>query len=189
LESGAYTVVVQGAALESGVGLVELYDLNSGENPAAPSLVNLSSRGRVGRDGSVMIVGFVIGGNAPRAVLIRGVGPALKRFGVTDTLESPHLALYQGATRVKENANWALGNDRAAIRRISASLGAFALDEDSEDSVTLIILEPGSYTALLSGKNGSEGVGLIEIYDIPVLAAPRPPTSSDMASRQPDHTK
>ncbi|HRE80567.1 MAG TPA: hypothetical protein PLN52_05940, partial [Opitutaceae bacterium] len=162
---------------------------NSGDSSAAPSLVNLSSRGRVGRDGSVMIVGFVIGGDAPRAVLIRGVGPALKRFGVMDTLENPHLALHRGATRVEENANWALGNDRAAIRRISASVGAFALDEDSDDAVTLIVLEPGSYTALLSGENGSEGVGLIEIYDVPVLTTPRLPASPDTASRRPEELK
>ena len=34
------------------------------------------------------------------------------------------------------------------------------------ESAILITLQPGNYTAILSGKNGTTGVGLVEVYDI-----------------------
>src|SRR5207237_9103967 len=37
---------------------------------------------------------------------------------------------------------------------------------DSRESAILITLQPGGYTAILSGKSGTIGVGLVEVYDI-----------------------
>jgi hypothetical protein len=37
---------------------------------------------------------------------------------------------------------------------------------DERESAIAISLDPGNYTVVLSGKNGSTGVGLVETYDI-----------------------
>jgi hypothetical protein len=34
------------------------------------------------------------------------------------------------------------------------------------DSAILVALSPGAYTAVLAGKNGGTGVGLVEVYDL-----------------------
>ena len=36
---------------------------------------------------------------------------------------------------------------------------------DSESAI-LLTLTPGSYTAILGGRNGATGVGLVEVYDL-----------------------
>ena len=59
LQPGAYTAVMQGVNGESGVGLIELYDIEQG---APGNAVNISTRGRVQTGDNVMIGGFIIGG-------------------------------------------------------------------------------------------------------------------------------
>ena len=38
---------------------------------------------------------------------------------------------------------------------------------NSRDSVLLVTLEPGSYTAQVSGVGNTTGVALVEIYEVP----------------------
>jgi hypothetical protein len=45
-------------------------------------------------------------------------------------------------------------------------VGAFALASGSKDACLLITLEPGNYTAQISGKNDSSGVALVEVYEV-----------------------
>jgi hypothetical protein len=115
-----------------------------------------------------MIAGIVVEGGA-KTLLIRGIGPGLAQFGVEGTLADPVLTLFSGETVIAANDNWntvAATTTVAEVRDTSARLGAFALAENSRDAVLLIRLEPGRYTARLSGAADGTGIGLVEVYEV-----------------------
>jgi len=126
-------------------------------------LINLSTRGLAGSGPESMIAGFVITGDMPKTMLIRGIGPTLGEFGVPGTLDDPRLEIYSGGTLVDENDDWA--ND-GEISAAMATVGAFDLAADAADACVLITLDPGAYTAIISAK-GEPGVALAEVYEIP----------------------
>jgi hypothetical protein len=65
-----------------------VYDLGSDtEN----RITNLSARNFVGAGDQVLIAGFVVSGKAPKRLLVRGIGPGLTPYGVTDVLPDPRL--------------------------------------------------------------------------------------------------
>jgi hypothetical protein len=168
--AGSYTVQVSGAAAGTGVALMEIYDASGTPgNPAAiPSarLGNVSARSAVGTGSGILIAGFAVNENS-RAVLIRGVGPALAAFGVSGTLANPQLRIFQGSQPIAENDNWSAVSNAAAITSAAASVGAFPLASGSADAALLLTLPPGSYTAQISGVNNATGVALVEVYEVP----------------------
>lgn len=127
-------------------------------------MINIATRGQVGTGGNILIAGFVVEGG-PRRVLIRAVGPTLGVLGVTGTLADPFLTLLRGQTTVATNDDWGQAVNAAAIRTTAASSGAFALGDTSKDACMLIDLEPGAYTAQVSGVNSTTGVALVEVYE------------------------
>jgi hypothetical protein len=167
LPTGAYTAQLTGKAATAGVALVEAYDVSTGGSVAP--LVNLSARTRVGTGAEVLIAGFVIAGTEPKRLLIRGVGPTLAAFGLTGILADPQVAVFkQGvATALQQNDNWSAGANSAELVVTAARVGSFALPAGSRDAVLLVVLEPGAYTAQVSGVGATTGVGLLEIYDAP----------------------
>ena len=150
---------MSGANNSSGVALVELYDADTSPTPAG-RLVNISVRAQVGTGANVLAAGFVISGNAPETVLIRGVGPGLAQFGITGVLAKPQLDLYQGPTDLLENVGWGGGSP---LSTAFAETGAFGLDPASADSAMVVTLQPGSYAAIVSGVNNTTGVALVEV--------------------------
>jgi len=153
---------VSGGGAASGIALAELYDTDSA---GRARLANVSARAQVGTGDGILIAGFTLSGNIPRRVLIRGVGPGLAQFGVSGTLSNPILAIYRGPNVVADNDDWGGGEDLAAAFR---AVGAFALTSSfSRDSALIVTLQPGSYTAQLSGVGGTTGVALVEIYEVP----------------------
>jgi hypothetical protein len=113
----------------------------------------------------VLIGGFVVTGNAPKTLLIRGIGPALTIFGVAGALADPALTIYQDGKVVATNEGWA---NSAAIATAAIETGAFALPSGSKDAAVLLTLNHGAYSAQIkSAKNASSGVALIEIYEVP----------------------
>lgn len=161
LEAGAYTAVLTGKGQTSGVGLVELYD----NDPAAGSqLANISTRGFVQTGDNVMIGGFILGGGSSNSrVAVRGIGPSLSQFGLNNPLTDPTLELRDS------NGALLISNDNWQDDALSASQLVFhnLAPEDSRESGIFISLPPGAFTAILAGKNGGIGVGLVEIYRIP----------------------
>jgi hypothetical protein len=130
--------------------------------------LNLSTRLRVLGDDGFGIGGFIITANpsagpngAPKTVVIRGIGPSLDQFGIPGVLADPVLQLYTNLGVVlQQNDNWQDDPEQAA------QLTALGLAPQSpEESGIVASLSPGAYTAILSGKNGGAGVGLVEIYD------------------------
>lgn len=158
---GNYTIQVTTPSGRSGVGLAELYELDSNGRT-----VNLSTRARVGTGDSVLIGGFVVTGPAYKRMLVRAVGPTLGVFGVGGFLADPVLNLRTGTTLVATNDRWDSDNG-TAIAAASRSTGAFALPAGSQDAALLVTLPPAAYTVEITGKNNTQGVALLEIYDVP----------------------
>ena len=157
LEPGVgYTAVVRGAGDTTGVGLVEVYDLDA----AAPStLANISTRGLVQTGENVMIGGLIIGGDQPAKVLIRAIGPSLGAAGVAGALADPTLELYTAEGAVFTNDDWRATQEGEIIASTVAP-------GDSREAAILTTLPPGNYTAIVRGKNDSAGVALVEAYNL-----------------------
>lgn len=128
--------------------------------PGPAQALNLSTRLLVRSGEGVGIGGFIITGNSPKTVAIRGIGPSLDQFGIPDFLADPVLELYSSAGLLQQNDNWQ--DDPEQADQLTA-LG-LALHDPNESGM-VASLSPGSYTAILFGKNGGTGVGLVEIYD------------------------
>lgn len=111
---------------------------------------------------NVAIGGFIITGDSPKKVAIRGLGPSLASFGVSHVLADPVLELRSaGNSLIASNDNWR--DDAVSASRLEA--GGLA-PQSALDSAMVTTLAPGSYTAIMSGKNGSMGMGLVEVYDL-----------------------
>jgi len=158
-----YTAHVSDAAGRTGVALMEVYD-GDPLNTTSPRLKNLSARSRVGLNSEILIAGFTISGRSSMRVLIRGIGPGLTPLGVSGVISNPRLALYNGNSLVTSNDDWG-GNTQ--ISSAAASVGAFALNQSSRDSALIATLNPGLYTAQLSGTGSETGLGLIEVWEVP----------------------
>lgn len=175
LAPGAYTAQVRSAT--SGTALLEIYDVAANSSVPTKQLLNISTRGVVGNGVDALIAGFVVAGNEPKRVLIRGVGPGLGRFGVTGLLVNPVLVIANAAQNVvASNDNWgtpvAINASQSPataseIEALSIAAGAFPLTGGSTDAVVIITLPPGSYTATLTGSEGGTGAALIEVYELP----------------------
>jgi L-ascorbate metabolism protein UlaG (beta-lactamase superfamily) len=166
---GSRTVHISDSTERSGVALVEVYDTNSSE-PAR--LVNLSARNFAGTGDGVLIAGFVISGNVPKRLLIRGVGPRLATgFGVTGAIVDPKVELYLSeearSTLFAANDNWA-ETGAVPVRAAFTTAGAFDLpDVSSRDAALVATVPAGAYTAQVSGVGSATGEALIEIYELP----------------------
>lgn len=127
-------------------------------------LVNLSTRAVVSPGEGALIGGFVIGGGAPRKVLLRAIGPALAGFGVAAPLADPQLRVFRGAELVAENDNW--GGD-PLIATAARAVGAFAVaDGAGKDAMLLLTLPPGLYSAQVTAAGGATGIALLEAYEV-----------------------
>jgi hypothetical protein len=171
LQPGTYSMQVD-AEGGAGVALAEVYDVSAaGGTP----LLNLSTRGYVGSGEAALTAGFVVSGDKPKRVLIRGIGPALAAYGVSGVLSDPVVELHQGNDVVAANDNWetsenagtvapAAGVDIAAA---AGATGAFPLAPGSRDAALLVTLPPGSYSAVVNSASGGTGAGMVEVYEVP----------------------
>jgi hypothetical protein len=115
--------------------------------------------------GAGFTVGFVVGGNVPKNVLVRAIGPTLgTAFLLGGVVSDPQLALFSGQTVIGANDNWGGG---APLTSAFASVGAFVLPATSLDAAVTAALSPGNYTVRVSGVAGATGTILVEIYELP----------------------
>jgi hypothetical protein len=181
---GAYAVIVTNSlgSATSNSALLTVESPISPDGPTAVStssgdsnsrLVSFSARSNAGAGNNALIIGFTASGGASKRVLIRGVGPTLAAYGVTDTLADPMIALYSGSSLLAANDDWSSSSDAADIAAVSQSLGAFALPNPSLDAALLATVDAGSYTAQVSGHGSASGVALIELYDADPTASSR----------------
>ncbi|HEY3755377.1 MAG TPA: protease pro-enzyme activation domain-containing protein [Opitutaceae bacterium] len=161
LPVGTDTIQVTGASGDSGPALAEVYDLDP--ITAGARLVNISCHSMV-TSNSVLIAGFVIGGSGSETVLIRGVGPTLSQYGITNPLAHPTLTLYDKYNNVLQtNSGWA---NLASLSAAFSQVDAFSLPQNSLDAAMLVTLPAGNYTAEVTSFDGSSGVGLVEVYEV-----------------------
>jgi PKD repeat protein len=164
VNNGAHTTSMLRPNGTTGVALTEIYDIDT---LLGARLINVSARMNVTPAEGTLIAGFVISGNAPKTVLIRGVGPTLGLFGVTGLLADPQINVFSGGTLIAANDDWSTGPSPAAqIAAAAAQVGAFALPDGSKDAALLLTLQPGAYTVVVTGAGGASGVALVEIYDV-----------------------
>ncbi len=166
LDPGPYTARVTDATGAAGNTLLEIYDCDPITNETVRT-INLSANGTVDPD-HPLTLGLVIGGNAARQVLIRGVGPALAAFHVAHPLAQPRLTLYSssGYAWIKAGA-WSAQANADEIATDSALVGAFALPSGSQDTALAVRLNPGNWTVQITSGDGTSGAALAEVYDVP----------------------
>jgi subtilisin-like proprotein convertase family protein len=122
--------------------------------------VNLSTRMRVQVGDRVGIGGFIITGSGPKQVILRAIGPSLTRYGIVDVLADPVLELHgpTGFTTII-NDNWR-DTQEQAIQDTGIP------PTNDLESAIVATLNPGAYTGIVRGKNNTQGVALIEVYDL-----------------------
>ncbi len=156
LQPGAYTVILAGKDGGTGIGLVEVYDLESFDSMPT----NMSIRGLVGTGDHVLIGGFILGpvDGVSSTILARAIGPSLAAAQVAGPLEDPEIELYDSnGTSIAFNDNWKDSQE--------TQIGATGLAPQSDqESAILETLAAGSYTAIVRGVNMTSGVALVEIY-------------------------
>ena len=157
-QNAGYTAIVRGVGDTTGVALIEVYDL---DQPADSQLANISTRGIVKTDSNVMIGGLILGPNGTGNVLIRALGPSLADAMVSGVLANPVLDLRNSdGTLVMTNDNWKSSQQ--------AEIEATGIPPSNDlESALIVSLPAASYTAIVSGKNGGTGVGLVEVYRLP----------------------
>ena len=157
LTPGTYTAVVRGKNNATGVGLVEVYDVDSAQS----ELANVSTRSFVQLQDNVMIGGFTLGEGTSTDLVLRALGPSLANVGINNSLADPTLDVRDASgNQIDFNDNWQ--DDPAKAAQITAA--GLAPTNNNESAIPLT-LPPGQYTAIVRGKNNGVGVGLIEIYN------------------------
>jgi YVTN family beta-propeller protein len=153
LEPGAYTALVKGG---TGTGLVAVYEVDHPEVP----LTNISTRAQVLTGNDVVIAGFVIQGDAPQTVVVTGIGPSLAAAGIANRLLNPMLTLVRSSDGavIASNDNWGQAPNASQIQ------AAGLAPANPLESAIMATLQPGAYTAILSGFNGGTGVGIVAVY-------------------------
>jgi phospholipase/lecithinase/hemolysin len=155
LPPGSYSAVVSGKNGGTGIGLVDVYELD-----ASPSIFqNLSTRGFVGAgNNDVLIGGLIIGNGEQPVIVVRAIGPTLGSFGITQPLQDPTLEVRDANGGLISFENDWQDNTPTAVK------AAMLQPQDSRESAVVLSLPAGIYTAIVRGKNATTGVALVEAY-------------------------
>jgi hypothetical protein len=125
-------------------------------------LINLSTRGIVGTGEQSLFAGVVLESTTQRPLLVRGIGPELRKFGVADAALNPTLSIFSGNTLLARNSGWDLAPNASVIAASAINVGAFPLSIGAKDTAYLESYIGGAYTFQIAGS----GSGLVEVYDV-----------------------
>jgi hypothetical protein len=162
LGPGTYTAVVEGANRGgTGIALVGLFEVDHTE----AQFLNVSTRGNVLTDDGVMIAGFIVEGGA-KTVVVNVAGPSLVSAGINAPLANPTLTLVRSADNsiVATNDDWQTQTNPADVTAINNS--GFKPNHSLEPAI-IATLQPGAYTAIVSGVAGGTGVGVVGVFVVP----------------------
>jgi len=148
----AYTAIVRGADNGTGIGVVEAYDL---DRTVDSRLANISTRGLVQTGDDVLIGGLIVLGQNSMRVIVRAIGPSLPVGGA---LANPTLELHDG------NGALIVANDNWRDEQESEIIATGIPPTNDLESAIVRNLDPGNYTAIVRGVNGTTGVALVEAY-------------------------
>lgn len=162
LDPGAYTAMVRDEGGGSGIALVDVYEFDLRPAHTAARVVNLSTRATVLTGENVLIGGFVTEGREPKKLLIRALGASLANYGVTTALADATVELVDSQqTTILTNDDW--NSNAAAAAYFTANPLLRPLN--ATDAAAVVTLAPGTYTAVIRGKNGATGTALVEVNE------------------------
>ena len=122
------------------------------------TLANISTRLLVETGDNVLIGGFIVTGTHSKEVLLRAIGPSLPLDG---KLANPVLELHDASGAViTTNDDWQTNTNEQEI--VDTGLAP----TNPLESALLVPLDPGAYTAIVTGANNGTGIGLVEAYDL-----------------------
>jgi uncharacterized repeat protein (TIGR03803 family) len=165
LAPGPYTAILSGKNNGTGVGVVEVYDLNQAANS---KLANISTRGFVDIGNNVMIGGLIVSGGAgggSARVIVRAIGPSLSASGLQGALQDPNLEVHDasGAT-IASNDNWKTRPDGSSQQ---GEIEATAIAPTSDlESALVQTFAPGNYTVIVRGTSNTTGIAVVEAYTL-----------------------
>lgn len=162
--AGNYSVVIANSAGSATSASVP-FDVISTANVGR--ITNLAIRSQAGAGAQTLIVGLTIGGpgtTGAKPVLVRGVGPTLSRFNVSNLLADPKMDLFSGTIKTTENDDW---GGTAEIATVMSQVGAFPFESGASKDAAIFnpSFAPGGYSVQVTGTGGATGVALAEIYD------------------------
>jgi uncharacterized repeat protein (TIGR03803 family) len=165
LTPGAYTAILSGKNNGTGVGVVEVYDLDQAANSR---LANISTRGFVDTGNNVMIGGLIVSGGVDGGsarVILRAIGPSLSASGIQGALPDPNLEVHDASgTTIASNDNWKTRPDGSSQQ---GEIEATGLPPTSDlESALVQTLAPGNYTAIVRGAGSTTGIAVVEAYTL-----------------------
>ena len=110
---------------------------------------------------NVMIGGFIVVDH-PMTVLVVALGPSLVPFGIANALANPTLTLVRSSDSavLATNDDWGQAPNAA---QIAATPGA---PTNAKEPAIMMTLQPGAYTAIVSGVGGGTGVATFGLYAV-----------------------
>jgi hypothetical protein len=164
LTPGSYTAVVEGVNEGTGVGSVEVYDLDA---TSGSLLANISTRGFVQTGDDALIGGFIVV-TQPTRVIIRAIGPSLSQSGVPDALANPQLELHDATSLIGRNDDWQTTQLGGIITgdQVAEIQNSQLAPPNPAEAAIIATLSPGSYTAIVRGVNDTTGNAVVEVYSL-----------------------
>lgn len=155
---GNYTALLRGSGETTGIAILEVYELDS----SSSRLANISTRGHVGLNQKVMIAGFIVRGNPQKKVIVRALGPSLNsNNSLQGELADPTLELYN-----RDGALLGANNDWVDSPQYAEIVASTVPPPDRRESAIIGNLPPGNYSAIMRGADVTQGIGLVEVYDL-----------------------
>jgi hypothetical protein len=151
---GTYTAIERGVNNGTGIGVVEVYDLDTA---ADARLVNISTRGFVQTGNDVLFAGMAVTGPGSQKVIVRALGPSLNN--VPGKMSDPIMELHNASgTTLETNDNWMDSPNKQAI------IDSTVAPTNNLESAIVRTLTAGSYTAIVRGVNNGTGIAVVEVY-------------------------
>jgi predicted outer membrane repeat protein len=149
----SYTAIVRGAGNATGIGVVEVYDL---DRSLDSKLANISNRGFVQSGDNVLFAGNIVVGQASQKVIIRALGPSVP---VPGAMADPTLELRDAnGSLLEANDNWVDSPNKQAI------IDSTIPPTNNLESAIVRTLTPANYTAIVRGAGGTTGIAVVEVY-------------------------
>ncbi|MBI5380963.1 MAG: immunoglobulin domain-containing protein [Opitutae bacterium] len=162
-----YAVVLNETGEKRSTNSIQLWIANA----VTPQSINQSTLARISATQPFFTLGFVL--ETPptslkvyKAILIRAIGPSLRRFGVTDSLTAPKIQIFDAAGKdvTSQSPYWPLPSQ---LLQLQQRVGAFPIETNTADVITAQWLPPGAYTVQISSASGGTGAVLAEVYALP----------------------
>lgn len=139
------------------------YDIVGRIDPSQrTSVANVSNRGLTGAGERTLITGLIVKGGEPRNVIVRALGPSLSASGIQQVAGNPKLVVHREGKPMTENSDW---KEDSRADELVQKYPTLAPSNEKEAALLLTLL-PGAYTLQGVNEDGTEGIVLLEAYDV-----------------------